>query len=304
MGHPVLVSVVIPTFNRADFLKEAIESVLKQDLFLERNSSWEWEFWVIDDGSDDETRRVVESFGDRVHYYYQDNRGVSRARNQGIELSRGEYIAFLDSDDLWKKEKLRMQIEFMEAHPDAQVCCTEETWIRRGVFVNPKKKHKKFSGQIFDKVLPLCLLSLSSAMFKKSLFDEVGVFDENLPACEDYDLSIRIAHKYPIFFLPQPLIIKRGGHADQLSKKYWGMDRFRVAALQKALDLYLTPQQRELVEKELVKKCRVLVNGFLKRGKIKDSKPYIELISRYGGKVMRDEFTSPIKRISSFDEPV
>ena len=303
MGHPVLVSVVIPTYNRAGFLKEAIESVLAQDLFLERNSSWE--FWVIDDGSDDETRRVVESFGKKVNYYYQENRGVSRARNQGIELAQGEYIAFLDSDDLWKKEKLRMQIEFMEAHPDAQICCTEETWIRKGVFVNPKKKHKKFSGEIFDKVLPLCLLSLSSALFRKSLFNEIGVFDENLPACEDYDLSIRIAHKYPIFFLPQALIIKRGGHPDQLSKKYWGMDRFRVTALQKALErLDLTPPQRELVEKELVKKCRVLVNGFLKRGKIKESQSYIELISRYGKGSIEDEFTDPIKRISSFDEPI
>jgi glycosyltransferase involved in cell wall biosynthesis len=303
MGHPVLISVVIPAYNRAGFLKEAIESVLEQDFFLKGNSSWE--FWVIDDGSQDETRRVVESFGKKVNYYYQENRGVSRARNQGIELSQGEYIAFLDSDDLWKKEKLRMQIEFMKAHPDAQICCTQETWIRRGVFVNQKKKHKKFSGEIFDKVLPLCLLSLSSALFRKSLFDEIGVFDEDLPACEDYDLSIRIAHKYPIFFLPQALIIKRGGHPDQLSRKYWGMDRFRVTALQKALEeLELTPPQRKLVEKELVKKCRVLVNGYLKRGKIKESKPYIELISRYGKGIIGEEFTSPLKRISSFDEPI
>ncbi|MBN2246116.1 MAG: glycosyltransferase family 2 protein [Candidatus Aminicenantes bacterium] len=303
MGQSVSISIVIPTYNRAGFLKEAIESVLKQDYFHDKDPSWE--FYVIDDGSQDETRRVVESFGEKVNYYYQENRGISRARNQGIELSQGEYIAFLDSDDLWKKEKLRLQIEFMEAHPDAQICCTQETWIRKGVFVNQKKKHKKFSGEIFDKVLPLCILSLSSALFRKSLFVEIGVFDENLPACEDYDLSIRIAHKYPIFFLPQSLIIKRGGHLDQLSRKYWGMDRFRVTALQKAREeLELTPPQKELVEKELVKKCRVLVNGFLKRGKIKESKPYIELISRYGKEIIEDEFMSPIKRISSFDEPL
>ena len=263
----LMISVIIPTYNRAQFLGEAIRSVLDQEYFVQNGPSY-FELLVIDDGSTDTTPEIVCSFGDDLKYVFQQHRGVSAARNRGLELARGDYIAFLDSDDLWKKEKIGVQLSFMKAFPEAMVCCTEETWVRRGRFANPKKKHRKHSGWIFDKVLPLCLLSLSSALFRRELFEEIGKFDEELPACEDYDLSIRIAAKYPIHLLPRPLIVKRGGHADQLSRKYWGMDRFRVKALEKALQLGLTSQQEQLVRQELVRKYRVLAGGYEKRNKL------------------------------------
>ena len=153
--------------------------------------------------------------------------------------------------------------------------------MRKGVFVNPKNRHRKYSGWIFDKVLPLCLLSLSSALFRREVFDEVGCFDESLPACEDYDLGIRLAHRYPIHFIDSFLITKRGGHADQLSKKYWGMDRFRVKALEKALLLDLTPHQQELVKREIVVKSRVLADGFEKRGKTEEANTYRQKMAAY-----------------------
>ena len=128
-------------------------------------------------------------------------------------------------------------MSYMEAFPKAMICYTEEVWVRNGVFVNPRKKHKKHSGWIFEKVLPLCLLSLSSALFRREVFEVVGSFDESMPACEDYDLGIRLAHKFPIHLIDLPLIVKRGGHADQLSRQFWGMDRFRVYALEKALEM-------------------------------------------------------------------
>jgi len=197
-------------------------------------------------------------------------------------LARGGYVAFLDSDDLWIKDKLQVQMNFMKAFPRALVCYTGETWIRRGVRVNPHEKHRKYSGWIFDKVLPLCLLSLSSALFRKELFDEIGVFDECLPVCEDYDLGIRIAWKHPIHLVPKPLIIKRGGHPGQVSHRHWGMDRYRVQALEKALRLPLTGEQAELVKREIVRKSRILVNGFEKRGKTREAGHYQEICRKYG----------------------
>jgi glycosyltransferase involved in cell wall biosynthesis len=276
-----LITVIIPTYNRASFLQEAISSVLAQDYFSGKRSSHDWELLIIDDGSDDGTRDVVRAFGDRVHYVYGEHGGVSAARNAGLSLARGTFIAYLDSDDLWKKEKLRFQMEFMEDHPEAKVCCTEEIWIRHGRRHNPMKKHQKHSGWIFDKVVPLCLLSLSSALFRRSVFEEIGNFDEDLPACEDYDLGLRLAQKTPIYFLKEPLIIKRGGHPDQLSRQTWGMDRFRVRALEKALSLSLSSEQERLVRAEIVKKSRILLAGFMKRGNQEEIRKYLAFIEKY-----------------------
>ena len=276
-----MISIIIPTYNRASFLEEAIQSVLDQDYFARHGAS-SFEFLVIDDGSTDNTEDIVKSSGNQMRYHFQEHKGVSAARNLGLELAQGDYIAFLDSDDLWKKEKISIQMSYMNAFPRAKVCYTEEVWMRGGVFVNPKKKHRKYSGWIFDHVLPLCLISLSSALFRREVFEQIGKFDEELLACEDYDFGIRLALKYPVYFLPKPLIIKRGGHADQLSKKYWGMDRFRVKALEKTLNLDLTPDQEMLVKQEIVRKCQILAVGFEKRNNKAEARKYISLIEKYG----------------------
>jgi glycosyltransferase involved in cell wall biosynthesis len=276
-----MISVIIPTYNRASFLAEAIQSVLDQDYFRDCLKEPCFEFLVIDDGSTDRTEMVVRSFGDRVKYFYQQHQGVSAARNQGLRLSSGDFIAFLDSDDLWMSNKMTAQMSFMEAFPKAMVCFTEEVWIRNGVFVNPKKKHQKYTGWVFDRVLPICLLSLSSAFFRKKVFEVVGDFDESIPACEDYDLSIRLAHRFPVHLIDSPLIVKRGGHADQLSRQFWGMDRFRVYALEKALKMDLTPDQERLVKEEIIKKCQILVQGFQKRKKRHETQRYLSLIQKY-----------------------
>jgi glycosyltransferase involved in cell wall biosynthesis len=276
-----MISVIIPTFNRAVFLKEAIRSVLDQNYFRKPEFSQDFEVIVVDDGSTDGTADIVNSFAFSIQYFTQENKGVSAARNVGLQHARGDFIAFLDSDDLWQKEKIGVQMSLMHALSRAMVCYTEETWIRHGVFVNPKTRHQKHSGWVFDKVLPLCLISLSSALFRKEVFAEIGLFDEDFPICEDYDFGIRLAHQYPLYFITRPLIVKRGGHADQLSKQYWGMDRFRIKALEKALSLELTPHQRDLVRAEIVKKSWVLVSGFTKRGKTGDAERYRKLIETH-----------------------
>jgi glycosyltransferase involved in cell wall biosynthesis len=282
LGSLPMISVIIPTYNRASFLREAVASVLGQDYFRRGGPEHSFELIIIDDGSNDDTPRVVESFGGRAIYHYQPNRGVSAARNLGLKLSRGDWIAFLDSDDLWKKDKIGAQAGFFRAFPEAKVCYTEEIWIRQGIRLNPGKKHQKYSGWIFDKVLPLCLLSLSSCLFRREIFEVIGEFDENLPVCEDYDLGIRLAQKYPVYLISAPLIIKRGGHADQLSHRYWGMDRFRVEALEKALSRGLSAWQERLVKAQLVKKSRVLAQGFAKRQRWDEARKYEEMIRKYG----------------------
>jgi glycosyltransferase involved in cell wall biosynthesis len=278
-----MISVIIPTFNRAAFLKEAISSVLEQDYFRHSRPDHSFELLVVDDGSEDDTREVIESFAGRATLLGLPHRGVSAARNLGLRAARGEFIAFLDSDDLWRKEKIGVQMGYMKAFPAAKVCYTEEIWMRRGKRLNPHRKHQKPSGWIFDRVLSLCLLSLSSCLFRREVFAEVGIFDEELPVCEDYDLGIRLAHRYPIHLLPRPLIIKRGGHPDQLSHRYWGMDRFRVQALEKALLLALTPEQKQLVKEELIRKCRILVRGFSRHGNRAEAARYRALLEKYSG---------------------
>jgi glycosyltransferase involved in cell wall biosynthesis len=276
-----MISVIIPTFNRAEFLKEAIQSVQDQDYFLGLDKERFFEIIVVDDGSTDKTGEVVHSYEPEIRYVYQENRGVSAARNTGLKHASGKFIAFLDSDDLWKRDKIRVQMSLMNTLSRAKMCYTDETWIRDGIFVNPKKRHQKYSGWIFDRVLPLCLISLSSALFRREVFEKIGSFDEDFPVCEDYDFGIRLTHRYPVWFLTRPLIVKRGGHEDQLSRRYWGMDRFRIKALEKALTMDLSPQQRERVHAEIVKKSWVLAKGFAKRGKTADAERYRKLIEKY-----------------------
>jgi glycosyltransferase involved in cell wall biosynthesis len=269
------VSVIIPTYNRARIVGEAIDSVLSQ-------SYDDFELIVVDDGSTDGTEKLVASYLPRLTYLYQEHQGVSAARNRGIATARGEYLAFLDSDDLWLKDKLSSQIHFMASHPEYLVCYTDEIWIRKGVRVNPMKKHRKYSGMIFEQCLPLCIVSPSSVLIARTLLDEIGIFDETFEVCEDYDLWLRIAARYPIHFIETPLIVKRGGHMDQLSKKLNGQDRFRIKALTKLLtgDV-ISPRQRELAWKELAKKCAIYGKGCIKRGKKEEGEEILALVARY-----------------------
>jgi hypothetical protein len=119
-------------------------------------------------------------------------------------------------------------------------------------------------------------------MLRKSLLDEVGFFDESMPVCEDYDLWLRIAIRYPFKFLNDKLIVKQGGHEDQLSRKYWGMDRWRVYALEKLLrGGNLNPEQRGWVIVVLIEKSDVLIKGFSKRGKNEEAEVYRNLVATY-----------------------
>ena len=269
-----IVSVIIPTYNRGWILTEAIDSVLAQDYE-------DYELIVVDDGSTDNTREILDDYGQDIMVLRQANKGVSAARNRGIAEAGGQLVAFLDSDDLWLPRKLSRQVDFFKLNPAAVINQTEEIWIRNGVRVNPKDRHRKPSGMIFERSLGLCLISPSAVMIKKPLFDAVGVFDENLPACEDYDLWLRVSCRYPVHLIDTPLIIKRGGHGDQLSKAP-GLDRFRIQSLEKIIESgRLTDTQRLVTLQTLQEKCGIYADGCRKREREAEAKYYYGLHHKY-----------------------
>jgi glycosyltransferase involved in cell wall biosynthesis len=266
----MLVSVIIPTFNRAQFIEQAVNSVL--------NQTWKnLELIVVDDGSNDQTRGLLEKIEDkRFHYFYQENKGVSSARNFGLKKARGDFLALLDSDDYWLPEKLSIQLKFM-LEGDFHISQTQEIWIRQGVRVNPMSKHTQPGGWFFERSLHLCLVSPSCALFSRKLMEKVGFFDENLLACEDYDFWLRTLLRFPIALVPYPLVIRRGGHPDQLSGKIIGQDLYRIYSLLKLRSASLDKNKNNALERVLEKKVSIYISGCLKRGKIEEAQRIKEL---------------------------
>jgi len=263
-----LVSVIIPTYNRPGLVAEAVVSVLAQTFR-------DFELLVVDDGSTDGTAETLAAFAGQVTVLrHPDRRGVSAARNTGVAAAQGEWLAFLDSDDLWLPEKLDRQMAFLKAHPEYLLCQTEEIWIRRGVRVNPPRHYQKEGGDIFAPSLERCLVSPSAVALHRRLLEDYGPFDETLPAAEDYDLWLRLTWRYPVGLVPQALVVKRGGHADQLSRQ-WGLDRWRIRALQKLLAEPALPElHRRAARQTLAAKCAVYAQGCEKRGRLAEADYY------------------------------
>ncbi len=269
------ISVIIPTYNRRPVLGRAIDSVLNQSKPAD-------EIIIIDDGSTDDTDIFIKESYPHVSYLYQKNTGISSARNLGIRTAKGEWIAFLDSDDEWLPQKLEKQLDALNKQSLYKICHTNEIWIRHGRRVNQGKKHEKFGGEIFEKCLPLCVMSPSSVIIHRSVFDSFGLFDESLPVCEDYDLWLRISAFLPVLYLSEAQIIKYGGHSDQLSHKYWGIDRFRIQALEKIINMSdLSRKKKQSAIQMLLKKINIYLLGANKREKAGEVKYYTMLKEKY-----------------------
>ena len=267
---------IIPTRNRPVATIEAVQSVLTQ-------TASDLECIVVDDGSDDETADRIAALRDpRLRVVRQPNRGVAAARNRGVALSASPWIAFLDSDDRWLPRKMERQLAYMAAHPALRISQTDETWVRRGRRVNPMKKHLKSGGDLFVRSLELCVISPSAVLMARTLFDDAGGFDEDFPVCEDYDLWLRITCCEPVGFLPEPLVVKYGGHADQLSRSVPVMDRWRIRAIDKILrGDRLTEDQRHAAIEELERKCRIVAQGCRKRGNVEEAERLLALARQY-----------------------
>ncbi|MBT4665362.1 MAG: glycosyltransferase [Opitutae bacterium] len=254
------VSVIIPTYDRIETLPRSLNSVFKQTFS-------DWELIVVDDGSTDGTDEMVLRDYSSVRLHRQENKGVSSARNAGVALASGEWIAFLDSDDAWFPEKLERQLSSLATEHELRLSHTDEIWIRNGRRVNQPKEYAKSGGHLYRRCLRLCCICPSSVLIRKDFFEELGGFDEAFPACEDYDLWLRITAREPVHYLDQALVRKYGGHEDQLSTTVWGLDRYRIRALEKILsEEILSLEDRILTKKNLIKKLRILVAGARKRG--------------------------------------
>lgn len=267
-----LISVIIPTFNRSSVLVRAVHSVLNQTY---KN----FELIIVDDGSTDDTEKILAPFAD-VRYIKTKNAGVSSARNRGVDLARGKWLAFLDSDDEWLPQKLQAQMDFFSQHPHLSIVYNDEIWVRNNVRVNKKVRHQKAGGWIFAQCLEQCLIAPSSVLLSKELFLEMGGFDENFLVCEDYDLWLKISSKYEVGFINESLIVKYGGHEDQLSTKFHSMDLWRIKSMQKLLcDTTLSLDKKNEVVKVMKSKGSILIKGLIKHGNVELAREIESILS-------------------------
>ena len=257
------ISVVIPTLNRINTLQRALDSVINQTYKPA-------EIIVVDNGSSDGTLKFLREQYPKITILTENKIGVSSARNKGIKKSINQWIALLDSDDAWHPRKLEIQTSMLDsALKEYNLIHTDEIWFRNNKHINQMKKHKKQGGYIFERCLSLCCISPSSVLFKKNILDKVGLFDESLPVCEDYDMWLKICSSEEVLFAQDKLTYKYGGHKDQLSKSYWGMDRFRIKSIENIINNFdLTYKQKKQAKKELIKKLKIIINGAFKRNNL------------------------------------
>ena len=253
------VSVVIPVFNRRGPLERAIRSVLGQ-------SRTGCELIVVDDASAEDlapARRLVEEAGHRW-LALPGNLGPAGARNAGADAARGDWVAFLDSDDVWLPRKLERQIDWHRRHPGIRVSQCEESWFRNGRPVRKPADWRQLpTGRIFDACLRRCLIGPSCVMMETSLFRDLGGFDVSYPVCEDYELWLRLTLRETVGRVDGgPLVEKHAGQPDQLSVTTPAMDRFRVRALQKLLETgNLGPDEVRAVHLAIAEKAEILARG-------------------------------------------
>ena len=257
------ISVVMPTLNRINTLQRALDSVINQTYKPA-------EIIVVDNGSSDGTLKFLREQYPKITILTENKIGVSSARNKGIKKSINQWIALLDSDDAWHPRKLEIQTSMLDsALKEYNLIHTDEVWFRNNKHINQMKKHKKQGGYIFERCLSLCCISPSSVLFKKNILDKVGLFDESLPVCEDYDMWLKICSSEEVLFAQDKLTYKYGGHKDQLSKSYWGMDRFRIKSIENIIKNFdLTYKQKKQAKKELIKKLKIIINGAFKRNNL------------------------------------
>lgn len=264
-----MISVIIPVYNRRQLLPEAVRSVLLQ-------SYGDLELLVLDDGSTDGTPESLEPFlsDPRLRFFQLEHSGMPGAvRNRGVEWARGEWIAFLDSDDIWLPEKLKMQTEQLESEAKQGIVRPlihgREIWLRGNKVISQKGQRHRRSGDIFSDALVKCIIGPSTVLLRRDLYLSLGGFREDMDIVEDYELWLRICALHEVSYLEEPCIVKRAGSWDQLSGRYGQIEKFRIAAL---ADLYKRgwfsagPRSQEALL-ELKRKCAIYARGCEKHGR-------------------------------------
>ncbi len=254
------VSVIIPTYNRYTLLCEAIASVRAQTFT-------DYELIVVDDGSTDNTPSLADD--PDLRYLAPQRTGMPGAsRNRGAAAARGEYLAFLDSDDLYLPEKLKKQTDLLDAQPEIPLVHTRELWKRGEKTVSQKGQKHQREGDIFADALWKCTIGPSTVMMRKTVFETLGGFDETLEVAEDYEFWLRLTARYPVAYIDEALTIKRAGEWDQLSEKYGQIEEFRMEALFCLLEKKLLPEPRQMEALAMLeKKIDIWKTGALKRNR-------------------------------------
>ncbi len=260
------VSVIIPTYNRALTIGKSIDSVLEQ-------TYKDYEIIVVDDGSTDNTYEVLRPYWEKIHYVFKENWGISSARNLGLEIAKGRYIALLDSDDFWKPEKLQKQIECFNKHQEYGIIatrCITNTVDRNFNTIELKKiRRSGKSGWIYKDLFNKNFLRTSSVLIKKECFQKVGYFDESLPRCNDIDMWLRISRKYPVGFINSPLTIytrrpKEIRRDNIEGRKIW------LQVLEKNYDPTLIPNY--MYKKRIARIYNHIAENYFKKGNKEEGK--------------------------------
>ncbi|EEB73891.1 glycosyltransferase family 2 protein [Thermococcus sp. AM4] len=270
MGRPKI-SIILPTYNRGYIIGRTIRSVLDQTFK-------DFELIIIDDGSTDNTKNIVEIYKEkdnRIRYIrHKRNLGANAARNTGIKKSRGEYIAFIDSDTIWKPQKLEIQIKIADNTKENFVIYsrTIRKYTKKTVIVPEDVNQGKKEGQLLDKILVLNFIDMSSILVKKNMIKNSGLFDEKLPRLQDWDILIRLAEKYNFVYIPQTLVISYV-LSDSISVDYCKLLKAEMHLLKKYYPLFkqdkraIAQRYYEIVLSSL--KCKRMIQTNHLRGFIK-----------------------------------
>ena len=278
MENKPFVSAVIPVYNRLELLKEAAGSVFRQ--------TWkDLELIIADDGSDSRIRQwEKELYSEKlpipVKFIYLSHTGFpGLVRNRGAEAASGQYLAFLDSDDLWLPEKIEKQVRFFKENPSLKIVHTREKWDRNGKEVSQSGQKHKRSGDIFSDALKKCIIGPSTVMIQKDYFYSLGGFREDLEIAEDYELWLRITAESSIGYIDEQLTVKRAGYCEQLSEKYGQIEIFRLKALHTLIGNGAFSAERKYAAKEEFRnKAKIYAAGCRKRGRNEEAEFYERLI--------------------------
>lgn len=273
-----LVSVIIPVYNRETLVCQAIDSVLRQ-------SYKNIELIIADDGSTDNTPIILSQYKKipRVHILTLKHSGnPGQVRNSGAKIAQGRWLAFLDSDDIWMKDKVEKQLAYLTLNPHYRFIHTLERWERNGKIISQShRKHIK-EGDLFEIALGKCEIGPSTVIMERELFDHFGGFREDLEICEDYEFWLRITSEEPVAYINEELVIKRAGHDDQLSAKYGFIELFKINALKHLVDQRWFHESKLIAAREeLARKCRIYSGGCRKRGKEKEAQGFESLYFFY-----------------------
>ena len=302
--RPLALSVVIPTYNRRAFLPEAIASVLSQTWTAaprgpqrgraqpdsgRAGAAAGLEIIVVDDGSTDGSDAYLDAAAvaapGALRVVTLTHGGTpGRARNAGVAAARGDLIAFLDADDLWRCDKLERQMAMHDPKGQAVLSHTRETWLRGRRIVSQAGQEHAREGDVFADALHKCIIGPSTTIMERRIFEELGGFREDLEVAEDYELWLRLTHRYPVGYLDEELTVKRAGHGDQLSERYGAIEYFRIQALRGLVEAHafgdVSAHARAAAE-TLARKCRIYAQGCAKRGRFEEAAEYRALAQSY-----------------------